>query len=167
MLGVAVLVVAGVVVWLTVRGSGSTAPASGPAPIIALPGHQVCADQVRISVRSDERMTEIADQVRNDARVRTVYTETQQQAFAHYEQEFANQPAVATLAHPGSLPASVLVVPVSGTDAHQLADVFRQEFADAEQVQATTRADAARAVAAAGMTDPAPPCPASGEFPSR
>lgn len=162
--GIVALAIVGVVVWLVTGGSSGPA-AAGPATIIPLPGHQVCADQVRINVDTDARMTQIADAVRNDPQVRVVYTQTQQQAFEQYKQEFADQPDLLALARPGVLPALVLVVPVAGTDAHQFADTLRTEFADAKDVRPLTQADSAKAPASEGETAPATPCPASGEFP--
>jgi FtsX extracellular domain len=163
--GVVVLVLAGVVVWSVTWGSGGQATAQ-PVAVIPMPGHQVCADQVRLSVNTDAQMTQIADEVRNDPRVKVVYTETQQQAFERYKQEFADQPNLLALGRPGVLPASVLVVPVGGIDVHQLADTFRQKFADVKQVDPQNRADAIKALASIGETDTPPPCPASGEFPN-
>jgi hypothetical protein len=155
---VVVLAVAGVGLWFGLRGSGSD-HATGPIP---LAGHDLCADQVRISVTTDTRMRAIAAAVVNDPQAKTVYTQTQQEALANYQREFAGQSDLLALARPGVLPAAVVVVPVSGVDVHQLATRYRTEFTDAKQIRPLARADAA--VAAAGDTDPPTPCPASGEF---
>jgi cell division protein FtsX len=161
-----VLIAVGVVVWL-VTGTGGGAKATGqPAAVTSLPGHQVCADSVRISVDTDARMTQIVALVRVDPRVRMVYTETKQQAFERFKQEFADQPQLLALGRPDALPATAVVLPVSGIDVHQLAGEFRQKFADAKTVDPMTQADSARALASIGETAPPVPCPASGEFPS-
>lgn len=163
-LAAVVIVVVGVVVWFVVRGNQSAGSPAAVGPI-AMPGHQVCADHVQINVTTDAQMNRIATAVLTDPQVGKVYTETQQQAFQHYQQEFADQPDLLALARPGVLPASVVVVPVGGVDVHSLADRFRGEF-EAKEVDAVTRADSTRALASIGETAPAAPCPASGEFSS-
>ncbi|HEX3588149.1 MAG TPA: permease-like cell division protein FtsX [Pseudonocardiaceae bacterium] len=120
---------------------------------------------MRISTGTDAQMTQIAHAVVQDQGIKAVYTETQQQAFRKYQQEFADRPDLLAIARPEALPAAAVVVPVDGVDVHQLATGYRRRFTGAKSVEPFTQADSARKLAAIGVTAPPTPCPASGELP--
>lgn len=155
------LAVVALVVWLVVSPTGTPARhvVQGPFP---LQGHYICGAQVTLNVQTDQRMAAIAHTLLTDPKVETVYTLTKAQAYQQYQQEFADLPQLEALGRPQALPASVVIVPVSGADVQQLAAAYRTEFPDATESNVNSAGQSSVEIAsgnAAGTTEMPPPCP--------
>ncbi len=159
-LAVAVVVIAGAVA--TVVLWPRTEHATGPAPVISLTGHQVCADDIVIRVETDETMRQIAEVVRNDHRAQRLYSETKQEALVRFREIFKDSPDLVRSARVEALPASITVLPVEGADLHAWVTQLSAAFPAATSIEALVRDEIA---AKLGHKYGAPsPCPPSGEF---
>ncbi|HEY0454301.1 permease-like cell division protein FtsX [Actinophytocola sp.] len=139
----AVLVVAGVVttVLLSGRETVGTPVAAWPEdtaapPQMPVPSAGVSDEMIRKACRdrhgretlviffgvtdSDANMRLAAEVVREDPRVGSVATETQQEAYVRFKETFADRPDLIDVVRPEALPASVTVLPVAGTSVDEL-----------------------------------------------
>lgn len=84
----------------------------------------------------DSAMKQAADALRDDDRVASVKTETQQQAYVRFKEIFKEQPELVELARPEALPASVTLLPADDVYAGDLADAVTAEFSDVDSFNA-------------------------------
>lgn len=155
--GLVVVAVGAVVALLLSRSDPQSAEPRGPMP---LGDHQPCTDQILLYVKTDDEMTRIAAALANDAQFRKIYTETGQQAQDRYRRIFAGQPELRDLAGNGSLGAVIHAIPASGAGTLELAGRLRTQFPEVRKADPILRDEPPP-----GMTEPAAPCPPSGEFP--
>ncbi|HEY3466086.1 MAG TPA: permease-like cell division protein FtsX [Amycolatopsis sp.] len=128
-----------------------------PAP---LAGHNLCASVV-VYFRTDEEMRAAAAAFHDDPKARRVFVETQAEAYARFKRIFADQPELLRLTRPDSLPASVSLLAVPGTDLNAWAQELHARFEHADQVKVT---DLDAMVEQLKPTDPPPKCPRDGEY---
>lgn len=90
-------------------------------------------------------------------RLRRVYTQTKAEAFALFQEIYAQQPEKAELARVEIMPAVAQVLPEEGVDATALAADFRTLYPNAKKVEAFVLP-----AAEPGAEE----CPADGEWPT-
>jgi hypothetical protein len=128
--GVVVATVAAVTVLVVVNYDGRST--ASPSLLPALPGSNECVKRVALYFPTDEEMTEAADELQNDPRVRSVKRMTKAENYEQFKEIFADQPELVELARPEAMPASAEVRPVRAVEAEDLADRFRQEFSQSD-----------------------------------
>lgn len=84
----------------------------------------------------DAAMNKAADALRDDERVASVKTETQQQAYVRFKEIFKEQPELVKLARPEALPASVTLLPADDVYVGDLADAVTAEFSEVDSFSA-------------------------------
>ncbi len=128
-----------------------------PAP---LAGHQLCAS-VLVYFRTDEAMRAAARSFHDDPKARRVYVETKAEAYTRFKGIFKDQPELLGSTRPDSLPASVSLLAVPGTDLKAWAQELHGRFAEAEHVKVV---DLDATAAQLKLTAPPPKCPREGEY---
>lgn len=131
--GVVVAAFAGVTV-LVVANYDADNRAARPSMPAVMQEMMVCADHVMLYFHTDAAMTVAVDELRNHPQVASVKGETQAEAYERFMEIFADQPEMADMASPESMPASAEVGPVGGVDAESLADKLRDEFPESDEV---------------------------------
>ncbi|MER6670880.1 permease-like cell division protein FtsX [Amycolatopsis japonica] len=160
---VAVLVLAAVATTAVVvlnQVTGKPVPAALPRDTVPVPlgERELCGLRLLVAVGADADMATAAQALQDDPKARRVLTETKAQAYERFKKLFADRPELLKLVTPDTLPASVHLVPLAGTDAEGWANELRQRFPKAEKVDVL---DPARI--AAQLTTTPPSCPPSGE----
>lgn len=142
---------AGLLVWRLGGHTDTAQPNHPPAGVQPMAGHQFCSGSVVIYTNTDADMQRIAQTLGGDQRAAGVYTRTKLESFAQYQRDFADQPALLTIARPAALPAEIQVLPAAQIDLTRFADQLRAQFPTAQTVNSIPRAAT---------------CPADGEWPS-
>ncbi|WP_367135928.1 hypothetical protein [Saccharothrix sp. HUAS TT1] len=139
----------------TAREGEGVPPTASVAPLV---GHALCGDHVLVDFRTDDEMRAGVTAVGSDPRVRQVFTETREEALAHYKEIFESRPELVEIARVEAMPASLKLLPAPGVDVRGLATSLREEFPGAKKVDSFTRP----------TDDPdVPDCPESGLWPPR
>ncbi|HEX6354284.1 permease-like cell division protein FtsX [Actinophytocola sp.] len=89
-----------------------------------------CVDTVTIYFPTDEEMTEAAKTLREDREVGLVRTETQAEAYERFLEIFEDDPELADIASPDSLPATTDIRIAVGVDLANFADRLRKDYED-------------------------------------
>jgi hypothetical protein len=127
---------------------------------VPLADHHLCAAVV-VSFTTDQEMRLASGTFHDDPKVRRVFVETKAEAYARFKQIFKDQTELLQLTQPDSLPASVSLLAVPGTDLKAWAQELHARFTNAERVTVT---DLDATVKQLKPTAPPPKCPREGEY---
>jgi hypothetical protein len=130
-----------------------------PDPV-PLAGHDLCAS-VAVYFGTDDAMREAAGSFHDDPKARRVFVETKAEAYARFKRVFEDQPEVLASTRPDSLPASVSLLAVPGTDLRAWAQELHARFPHADQVKVN---DLNALAGQLELTAPPPKCPRAGEY---
>jgi len=137
----AVIVLAGAVVTVVLLADDTTGEAKAATRWVPPPPGKTCPPEGRPVVvayfeqRSpDDPMRRAADKLRDDEKISTIDTQTQEEAYARFLVIFRDQPELTKLARKEALPASVSVLPVDGVSLNELATHLREVLTEADSV---------------------------------
>ncbi|MEV4597514.1 hypothetical protein AB0K15_08935 [Amycolatopsis sp. NPDC049253] len=102
-----------------------------PAPSA---GHQPCL-AVQVYFRDDDAMRRAAAVLGNDPKARRVDLDPQALTWAEFKKIYQQDPAKIAATSESAMPATVVVLPVPGTDLTRYAAELKQRFPDAQKVQ--------------------------------
>jgi hypothetical protein len=128
-----------------------------PAP---LADHRLCAAVV-VYFHTDPEMRLASGTFRDDPKARRVFVETQAEAYTRFKRIFKDETELLQLTQPDSLPASVSLLAVPGTDLNAWAQELHARFPNADRVTVT---DLDATVKQLKPTAPPPKCPREGEY---
>ncbi|SHH00216.1 hypothetical protein [Streptoalloteichus hindustanus] len=136
-----------------------------PEPV-PLADHPVCGAQLRLSVKTDEEMVQVARIMSQDPRSRRVFYASQKENYAWFQRIFAEHKDLLAFARPEALPASVWLLPMRDVDLKAWGDDLRRQLPQLVHVQPVIPEELVREARARGQRAVLPPCPSSGEWPS-
>lgn len=97
-------------------------------------GHQPCVAE-QVYFRDDDAMRRAAAVLENDPEARRVDLDPQALTWSAFKKLYQGDPAKIAATSESAMPATVVVLPVQGTDLNRYAAEFRQRFPDARKVQ--------------------------------
>ncbi|WP_447003772.1 hypothetical protein ACRAKI_29595 [Saccharothrix isguenensis] len=115
-----------------------SSPQAGPvtSTIVEPRGdHMLCDDHVVVYFKTDDDMRAGVAALASTDRLRGVYTQTKEEAFAFFQEAYAEQPEKAELARVEIMPAVAQVLPEAGVDVTALAADFRTLYPAATRIE--------------------------------